>query len=321
MKNNKSKVEINFAVSLMDNLVTPTFVLNSDGLVIIWNKACQKLTGLKADDVIGTKDHWKGFYDSARPCLADLMVNKSDTLSSEIDRLYEKHSKNSSDEQALHAQNWCIMPLLKEKKYLVIDAGPIYDNEGSLIAVVESLRDLTELKETQSSLEKLSTTDSLTGLANRRYFDLQLDVLWFNTLRHKQALSVLVIDIDYFKNYNDFYGHQRGDECLQKVAHIIQKSASRSLDITFRYGGEEFCILLPDTDAKNASVIAKKIINSLKESAIEHNKSPVSEFITVSVGISSCIPKEADDPKSLFKTADKALYLAKNSGRSQFVVA
>lgn len=320
MINNEPKVEISFAVSLMENLVTPIFVLNADGFVVIWNKACENLTGLKAEEVVGTKEHWRAFYDSARVCLVDLLLKNGNVLTAETDILYEKYSNKSYGEDTLQAQNWCTMPLLKEKKYLAIDAGPIYDHEGNLIAAVESLRDLTELKETQSKLETLSTIDSLTSLGNRRYFDLQFDVIWLNSLRHKQALSVLVVDIDYFKNYNDSYGHQEGDNCLQKVAQVIQKSTSRSLDMAFRYGGEEFCILLPDTGSKGASVVAKKIIDTLEVLGLEHNKSPISEFITVSIGISSCLPRDANGSKVLFKSADEALYLAKSSGRSRFVI-
>lgn len=316
-----SRYENSFAISLMENLVTPTFVINADGFVVIWNKACEDLTGLKAIDVIGTKNHWSGFYDTDRICLVDLLLPKSRSNELVIDVLYNEIIK-SGENHSLHAENWCVMPLKGEKKYLAIDAGPIYDDSGKLIAAVETLTDLTELKETQSKFEKLSTIDALTGLGNRGFFDVQLDALWFSTRRHRQAFSLLMIDVDYFKNFNDHYGHPRGDECLKAVAQVISESISRSLDLAFRYGGEEFTILLPDTDAEGASAVAERINDGLKQLAMEHiNRPTPKKIVTVSIGISTCFPRENLDSKTLLLRADEALYRAKLEGRDRYVVS
>ncbi len=316
-----ARYENTFAISLMENLVTPTFVINADGFVVIWNRACEKLTGLRAIDVIGTNNHWRGFYDTQRVCLVDMLLPKMHRAQESSAELYNDFMK-SEDRHSLHAENWCVMPLKGEKKYLAIDAGPIYDANGKLIAAVETLSDLTELKETQSKFEKLSTIDALTGLGNRGFFDVQLDALWFSTRRHKQAISLLMIDVDYFKNFNDYYGHPRGDECLKVVAEVISLSLTRSLDMSFRYGGEEFCVLLPDTDTDGAENIAKRIIERLDSRQMEHQNRPkLKQTVSISIGISSYRPTAELDSKALVLSADKALYEAKSQGRDCYVIA
>jgi diguanylate cyclase (GGDEF)-like protein len=317
-----SRYENSFAINLLENLAAPTFVINADGYVVIWNKACERLTGLKTENVIGTKNHWRGFYDKPRVCLVDMLLPANRDTETKIDALYNLVEKDAEDNQRLQAENWCVMPLLGEKKYLTIDAGPIYDASGKLIAAVESLRDLTELKETQAKFEKLSTIDALTGLGNRGFFDVQLDALWFSTRRHRQHISLLMMDVDYFKNYNDHYGHPKGDECLKVVATVLSKSITRALDMAFRYGGEEFCVLLPDTDSKSAETIAQRIIDSLAQVAMEHEKSLLPQkVVTISIGISTFLPDQESDSKDLVLAADQALYEAKSSGRARYNLA
>ncbi len=128
-----------FAVRLMEHLVVPTFVLDAQGCVLIWNKACERLTGLAAGEVVGTRAHWRAFYDAPRPCLADLIVQGQ---SAKLGSLYEEHVQTAG-QMSLSAENWCEMPHLERRRYLAIDAGPIFDDFGNLIAVVETLRDIT----------------------------------------------------------------------------------------------------------------------------------------------------------------------------------
>lgn len=321
MKDTSQGVEMSFAVSLMENLVTPTFVVNVDGFVVIWNKACERLTGLKSKEVIGTKNHWKGFYDYQRPCLVDMVISKHRNNAYQHQTLHEHYSHIDIDDNSLKAENWCVMPLLGKKKYVAIDAGPIYDGAGNLIAAVETLRDLTELKQVQSNLEKLTNVDSLTRIGNRRYFDLQLEAHWLSSCRHHQPLGFMMIDVDYFKKYNDFYGHPQGDECLRNVAQAINSCISRSLDMAFRYGGEEFCVLLPDTDLPGTVYVAEKIISAIEQFGLEHKQSPISDKVTVSIGCYACKPSRELDPSTLIKAADEALYTAKSSGRARYVSA
>ena len=137
-KKNQGVGSLDFSVQLMEHLVVPTFVLDAECRVIIWNRACERLTGVKADEVIGTREHWRGFYDEPRPCLADLVAQGR---TAEIDALYANHDHAGEDAILAHgrrAENWCVMPQMGTRLYLAIDVGPIYDEDGRLIAVVET---------------------------------------------------------------------------------------------------------------------------------------------------------------------------------------
>ena len=309
---------ISLAVKLMEDLITPTFVINRDGVVIIWNKACEMITGVEAKTVIGTKKHWMALYDKPRMCLADAVL-KGNITDEELSSLYDSHSQPVIDRkgQFLHAHNWCVVPNIPGEKYLSFDAGPIYNECGDIVAVVETISDLTELKNTQIQLEKLATFDGLTGIANRRHFDDQLNSIWLNAQRYKQPLSLLMIDVDYFKQYNDTYGHQEGDDCLVNVANCIDKELKRSLDMAFRYGGEEFAVLLPDTNRTGAYYMAEKIREAISEMALEHTGSQVSALVTVSIGIGTLCPEPGLNSDKLVLGADEALYLAKAEGRNR----
>ncbi|WP_413167227.1 diguanylate cyclase domain-containing protein [Capilliphycus salinus ALCB114379] len=160
-------------------------------------------------------------------------------------------------------------------------------------------------------LERLATLDGLTQIANRRYFDNYLDQEWKRSQREQYPLSLLLLDVDHFKLYNDTYGHQAGDECLQKVAKAIQQTLKRGGDLVARYGGEEFVILLPNTKADGAIQIAQDIHHAIQQLAIEHSCSSVSQFVTVSIGISTTIPTLNGRFEGLVSRADKALYEAK----------
>ncbi|MEB3279897.1 MAG: diguanylate cyclase [Lyngbya sp.] len=160
-------------------------------------------------------------------------------------------------------------------------------------------------------LERLATFDGLTQIANRRYFDNYLDQEWKRSQREQYPLSLLLLDVDHFKLYNDTYGHQAGDECLQKVAKAIQQTLKRSSDLVARYGGEEFVILLPNTKAQGAIQIAEDIHSAIQQLALEHSRSSVSQFVTVSIGISTTIPSSHSRFEALVSRADKALYKAK----------
>jgi PAS domain-containing protein len=191
-----SEADYSFAVNLMQFLVVPTFVLDAEGKVLIWNKACERLTGLPASEVVGTQEHWRGFYDAPRPCLSDLIVQNR---MAEIDALYVKHDETTGGAFGVHAENWCMMPRLGTELYLAIDAGPIYDEHGKLLAVVETLRDMSAQKKAQTELERLATYDGLTGIVNRRGFDARLLAEWSRAMREKTPLSLLMIDVDHFK--------------------------------------------------------------------------------------------------------------------------
>lgn len=308
-----SDADYSFAVNLMQYLVVPTFVLDAQGQVLIWNKACERLTGLPASEVVGTKEHWRGFYDSPRPCLADLIVQNR---MAEMDDLYVEHDDASGTAFGLHAQNWCVMPGLGNQLYLAIDAGPIYDAQGQLLAVVETLRDMTTQKTAQIELERLAVRDGLTSLVNRRGFDERLDMELSRAIRDQQSMALIMIDVDHFKRFNDTYGHQLGDECLRQVASALAMAVQRPADLVARYGGEEFAVILPSVDQAGAHAVANRIRQCVGALAVPHMGNEGLGVVSVSVGLACGIPARDMKGKDLITLADRALYQAKNAGRN-----
>lgn len=306
-----------FAIRLMTHLVVPTFVLDAGGQVIIWNRACERLTGVMAAEVLGTSEHWRAFYTTPRPCLADLLVqNRTD----EIPALYADSDRFESLEHGIHAANWCVMPRIGKELYIAIDSGPIYGDDGRLLAVVETLHDMTEHKQAQTVLEGLAARDGLTGLFNRRTFDDMLSREWQRARRDRRPLALIMLDVDHFKRYNDRFGHPQGDECLRQVANVLQASLFRPGDIAARYGGEEFVLLLPAADGDGAAQVAERVCVRLRQLALPHPASE-HEIVTVSQGIASGTPDGEKTPASLLAAADAALYQAKHAGRNRFVIA
>lgn len=176
-----------------------------------------------------------------------------------------------------------------------------------------------ELKKANQQLEQLATVDGLTQLANRRTFDKRLQEEWNRTYRESLPLSLLLCDVDYFKKYNDYYGHQAGDNCLQKVALIIKENCKRAEDFPARYGGEEFVIICAGINADNARNLAENIQEQLFHRAIPHERNPDKNQVTLSIGIASMIPQQSDNLHNLLMEADRALYLAKEQGRDRVI--
>ncbi len=176
-----------------------------------------------------------------------------------------------------------------------------------------------ELKYAREKLTKLAITDGLTGIANRRYFDDQLAHEWTRARRLNQTLAIAMIDVDWFKKYNDHYGHQGGDDCLRQVANVLSNVAKRDSDFVARYGGEEFAIILPMTQAENALELSKNICLALSNLELPH---ALSDFghVTLSVGVAVGCPKQNTTPHNLLVNADKALYTAKEKGRNRAVL-
>lgn len=170
-------------------------------------------------------------------------------------------------------------------------------------------------------LELYSHSDGLTGLADRRYFEQRLHEEWSRATRLHSPLSLLFIDIDYFKRYNDHYGHLQGDDCLCRVSEALRQAARREIDIAARYGGEEFVILLPDTELSGAEEVARQLQQAIHQLHIEHKGSSIDAHVTLSIGIASHIPYFPDRPDELLLDADKALYLAKQRGRNRIATA
>jgi diguanylate cyclase (GGDEF)-like protein len=176
------------------------------------------------------------------------------------------------------------------------------------------------LEESNRRLAALNITDALTGIANRRHFDLQLQQEWDRALRTERPLALLILDIDHFKLYNDHYGHQGGDTCLHSVASILIATVNRAGDTVARYGGEEFVVLLPETNREEALLVGERIRQAIEAASVPHAKSSFG-FVSVSLGVSSQIPALGETPQQLLKQADDALYQAKKLGRNRVVLA
>ena len=184
--------------------------------------------------------------------------------------------------------------------------------------IAVTFRNITEHKTMELDLEIRARQDGLTGLANRRYFDERMHTEWDAVIQEKQTISLIFIDVDYFKKYNDTYGHMAGDECLKSVSNLLKKEAHRPRDLAVRYGGEEFVILLPRTGHSGAIQMAESLQKELLRLAIPHKESDITDCVTISMGIVVSHPDEASDVSAFIEQADQALYDAKNSGRNRF---
>ncbi len=176
-----------------------------------------------------------------------------------------------------------------------------------------------ELKRYRDILEQQSLLDGLTGIANRRHFDEIFDKEWRRALRSGDTLGIVFLDIDFFKRYNDCYGHLVGDDCLRQVGKILKDSLKRAGDLVARYGGEEFVIILPGTSLADAKLIGEKVRANIESLKIKHKMSDVSDYITVSVGVNAVVPTFNVAAASLLAAADSALYHAKRQGRNRVV--
>jgi diguanylate cyclase (GGDEF)-like protein/PAS domain S-box-containing protein len=196
----------------------------------------------------------------------------------------------------------------------------ILSGEQKLIVVSRNIseRILVEqrLQEANELLQHLSTIDGLTGVSNRRTFDDRLEMEWNRGLRNSAHLSLLMLDIDYFKSYNDTYGHQGGDGCLKQIASVIQENLGRSTDLLCRYGGEEFCVILPETDETGAILVGEKIRMAIEALKIPHSGSKIQPWVTISVGAATMIPNVYTSYMNLVSNADKAVYKSKFDGRN-----
>lgn len=191
---------------------------------------------------------------------------------------------------------------------------------GILLTFVTINYGMNQSEKLRQKLIQQSREDALTGIANRRSFTEYLSFLWRQAYRYSRPISMIMVDIDAFKLYNDTYGHQAGDDCLKEVAKTLQKRVRRSQDLVARYGGEEFAIILPETSLKDALIVAEELCSQVEELKIPHESSPVKEYVTISLGLSTVVPYDGITEENLIQWADKGLYLAKERGRNQVEV-
>jgi diguanylate cyclase (GGDEF)-like protein/PAS domain S-box-containing protein len=202
----------------------------------------------------------------------------------------------------------------------------VRNEDGTVNSLVGFMFDISERKRTeqqlitlQKELEELSFRDGLTGVANRRRFDALMEIEWSNARRNRQPLSLIMLDIDYFKQYNDCYGHLEGDICLKRVAWILTSAATRARDLLARFGGEEFVLVLPETDEAAARMLAERCCELILGEQIPHEQSSISPVLTISLGVGTVIPGHDDELLPFIDAVDKRLYEAKQLGRNCIV--
>jgi diguanylate cyclase (GGDEF)-like protein len=190
------------------------------------------------------------------------------------------------------------------------------DDETVFVGV---LHDITAHKATEDELRRASYTDQLTGLPNRRHFRDYLNVEWSRAARMRTPLTLAMVDIDFFKRFNDTYGHQAGDTCLVDVAQCLKRTSRRTADLTARYGGEEFVVVLPDVEREAAAQHSEKLRAAVEALQVPNDDSEAARVVTISVGVATTVPDEHHSIRTLIEAADKALYQAKSGGRNRVV--
>lgn len=206
-----------------------------------------------------------------------------------------------------------------EKRWFMMRVTPLRWEKKSCFII--SHQNITERKLAEEKITALSRIDGLTGLANRRYFDEFLAKEWRRGARLNTPVSLIMLDIDFFKRFNDSYGHQAGDECLKQIGAVLRKFAKRPGDIAARYGGEEFVLVLGNTNLMTSTNIARQILENIWKLEILHENSDVSSFVTASLGVATFFPRRDISEQILIKAADEALYDAKNKGRNRIEVS
>lgn len=285
----------------------------AEGRIIEINNRCLEFFGYSREEFIGYTvlelGLWKNLAD--RQKFKKILVTNGSVDNLEVD-IYLKSRESRT---VLISAEICN---LEGQDCMIVVIKDISDRKQAEVALRLTK---AKLQQANRKLEKLVNIDSLTQIANRRCFNDYLQKEWQRLLREESFLSLIMFDVDYFKRFNDRYGHQEGDECLVKIAQTAQKVVYRSSDLVARYGGEEFVVILPNTNQEGAILVAERIRCAIRDLSIPHSESAVSDRVTISLGISSLIPSAQMSPKMLVEQADKALYLAKNQGRDRFAIA
>lgn len=290
------KANHEFIKKLIDITPVPIFYKDKSGVFMGCNQAFEAFVGKNRDEIIGKTS-------------MELSSKVNSVLQTKMDHYLLDHPGKQIYEGEYVTED-------QEKRYVIFNRVTFNNADGEVVGIIGAITDITDSKRRELELTEKTFIDSLTGISNRRFFDENIDKIWNRCILDKEPLSLIMVDIDLFKNYNDYYGHQAGDACLKKVAQGIQDALRRSSDQAIRYGGEEFLVVLPNSSAKGALEVAERIKQRIAELKIQHADSSVDRVVTVSQGI-----VEMSDPNcSVYESvmlADHLLYQAKKNGRNR----
>ena len=303
--------------SILEGSPIPTMIIGRDHRILYWNRAMEQLTGLVAKRTIGTRMHWEIFHDKEKPCMADLLL---DELLDEIPPWYtEKYSRSDLIEDAYESTEF-YSEFGKEGRWLRLTAAALRDSQGTLFGAIETIEDITALKLVEVALKEkeqkyleLSITDGLTGLGNLRNFYTQIKGEIERSNRYRHALSIFLLDIDDFKDFNDTYGHLEGDKVLIRIGRVIRRCL-RKTDSGYRYGGEEFTVILPETKGDAATALAERIRREF-EHELFSPRPDITVRKTASLGVTQYVPGE--ELFVFLKRADESMYKAKKEGKNR----
>ena len=283
---------------------------------INWKTKAFSYIGPQIESLLGwTQDSWKtaqDWIDRMHPEDRDKTVNMCVSLS-------DQGTDHEADYRALTATGDYVW--IRDVVHVVRKPdGEVDSLVGFMFDISERKKQEQELETLKKQLEEYSYQDGLTGIANRRFFEDSYQREWLNAQREQQPLTIMLLDIDYFKQYNDYNGHILGDACLKQIAQILKKSVSRPRDLVARFGGEEFVLILPDTSQASAIEVVERILQSIRTADICHSSSPLDQRLSVSLGVKTIIPTQKNDKMTFLNEVDQNLYLAKEQGRNGYVI-
>jgi diguanylate cyclase (GGDEF)-like protein/PAS domain S-box-containing protein len=284
--------------TIVNNMAEGLLIIEADGRIQFTNPACDKYLGYQENELAG-----RSITELLNPLVAQEYLD-----------YFERYAAAPQTAHNHGTREVIIRHRNGSSVCMDLTLTPMYLRQPLFIGL---LHDITHHKQSEDALQRAAMVDPLTMIANRRHFDAFLEKEWQRALRSGLPLSLVVLDVDHFKLYNDSLGHPAGDACLQQVAQAIASHALRPTDLAARYGGEEFVLLFAETDTDSAYLLAESIRAHVESLHLPHPRSPTSPWITVSIGVSTILPQQLDSTESLFVAADRAMYVAKESGRNQ----
>jgi len=287
--------------TIVNNMAEGLLIFEADGRIQMTNPACDKYLGYQLEPLAG-----RSIHDLLNPLVAQEYL---DYFARYAAAPQTAHNHGTREVIIRHRNGSSVC--------MDLTLTPMYLRQPLFIGL---LHDITHHKQSEDALQRAAMVDPLTKIANRRHFDSFLEKEWQRAMRSGQPLSLVVLDVDHFKLYNDTLGHPAGDACLQQVAQAIASHALRPTDLAARYGGEEFVLLFAETDGDSAYLLAESIRAHIESLQIPHPRSTTSAWLTVSIGVATIHPHQLDNTESLFVAADRAMYLAKEGGRNRVQV-